>query len=73
MPKTIAVGSVTSGRSTAGQASTAADSTRHEGGQRGLDGVHEPEPAEDEVAGQQEAHGAGSQGDNDLQHIEFRI
>jgi hypothetical protein len=47
--------------------------TRHDGGHRGVDGVHKPESAEDEVAGEDEAKGASSQGDNDLQHIEFRI
>jgi hypothetical protein len=48
-------------------------STRHEGGHRGVDGVHKPEPAEDEIPGQDEAQGSGSQRDNDLQHIEFRL
>ena len=40
--------------------------TRHDGGYRGVDGVHKPEPAEDEIAGQDEAQCAGSERDNDL-------
>jgi hypothetical protein len=40
--------------------------TRHDGGHRGVDGVHKPEPAKDEIAGQEEAKCAGSQRDNDL-------
>ena len=73
MPNTTAVGSVISGRSTAGQASYGSHSTRNDGGHRGVDGVHKPEPAADEIAGQDEAKDAGGQSDNDLQHIEFRI
>ena len=48
-------------------------STRHHGGHRGVDSVHEPEPPADEIAGQDEAQCARSESDNDLQHIEFRI
>ena len=45
----------------------------HDGGHRGVDSVHEPEPAADKIAGQDEAQCARSESDNDLQHIEFRI
>jgi hypothetical protein len=38
-----------------------------------MDGVHEPEPAADEIAGQEVAKSARGQSDNDLQHIEFRM
>lgn len=48
-------------------------SARHQGGQRGVHGVHEPEPSADKIAGQNEADYARSQSDNDLQHIEFRM
>jgi len=48
-------------------------STRHDGGHGGVDSVHEPEPAADKTAGQDEAECARGQRDNDLQHIGFRI
>jgi hypothetical protein len=38
-----------------------------------VDGVHKPESPEDEIAGNEEAKCTGSECDNDLQHIEFRI
>ena len=48
-------------------------SARHDGGHRGVDSVHIPEPAADKVAGQDEAQCPGGQSDKDLQHIEFRV
>jgi hypothetical protein len=48
-------------------------SSRHDGGHRGVNGVYEPEPATDEIAGEEEANDACSDSDNDLQHIEFRV
>ena len=48
-------------------------STGDEGGHRGVDSVHKPEPAADKIAGQDEAQCARSESDNDLQHMDFRI
>ncbi len=45
----------------------------HDGGHRGVDGVHKAEPAEDKTAGHDEANDPRRQSDNDLQHIEFRV
>ncbi len=47
--------------------------TRHNGGHRGVDSVHKPEPPADKIAGQNIAEEAGPQSDNDLEHIEFRV
>jgi hypothetical protein len=46
---------------------------RYKGGHWGVDGVHKAEPPADETAGDDEAKDASSQGDNDLQHIEFQV
>lgn len=48
-------------------------STRHQRGHRGVDSVHEPEPAADKTAGQDEAKCARGQRDNELQHIAFHM
>lgn len=46
-------------------------SARNDRGHGRVDRVHEPKPAGDETAGSNEADYAGSQGDKNLQHIEF--
>ena len=47
--------------------------TRHNGGHRGVDRVHKPEPPADETAGQDKAQEAGAESDKNLEHIEFRV
>ena len=54
-----------------GPGNSRGDGARHNGGNRRVDRVHEPKPAPDKAAGQNEAEYTGGQGNKKLQHIEF--
>ena len=69
MPKTIAVVSVTSGSAVSGQDRERPEDRCHQWGEPGLDGVHEPQPAADEAAGEQVAGEPGAKGDEELVHM----
>ena len=66
MPNTTAVKPETSGSKASGRQSDAGHDSGDEGGQGGLDGIHEAEPVADEAAGEQVAAEPGGQGEQCL-------